>query len=344
MIKVINPGIITTVQDLGRYGYQSMGVSVSGAMDRFALMIGNILNGNPVNTPGLEITYSGFKCMFLRDTTIAITGGNMTYTLNGKITNMNCTLFINSGDILEVIGNSERNNIRGYLTICGGVNADFILGSYSTNIRGLKTSDKVYKDQLINILRVTSPLKKMRVVPKEILNALYEKPREVRVVIGPEEDYFSSKGIDTFFSSEYTVLPESDRMGCRLKGDKIEHSKSPDIISSAVSYGTIQVPSSGMPTILMAECQSTGGYPRIGNVATSDFSKLSQLNINEAIMFKMCSVEEAQKSLKKVFYRIEEWKSTLNEDVRELNNFKRYIVSVNNNNFNMKVEVDNSNV
>lgn len=338
MIRIINAGIFTTIQDLGRHGYQNKGVAVSGAMDKLALIFGNMLNANDKDMAGLEITYSGFKCEFMTDTTIALTGADLAYNLNGKKISMNESIFINKGDVLEA--QSLIKGVRGYLTVLGGIDVDKVLDSRSTYIKGkfggyygrkLKNQDQIK----INVSK-QYPLKVKRKIPNKLLDEIYRN-RKLKVILGPEDYSFSKNAIETFLSSEYTIGLESDRMGYRLSGRKIEHKTSADILSAPLTFGSIQVPGSGQPIVMMADRQTTGGYTKIAHIISMDHSYLSQLKSDEKVSFEEISVEDSQQILRKYMKKISDLEYGFENDRDFEKEIRRFRVSLNNKEFNVKV-------
>lgn len=342
MIKILNSGIFTTVQDLGREGFQDKGVPVSGAMDSLALIMGNILNGNDDNDSALEITYSGFKCEFLVDTTIALTGANFNYEINAKKVSMNETLYINKYDQLECT--SVISGVRGYISFLGGIDVKDVLASKSTYIKGsfggfdgrrLKSGDHLESNP-----SKSSALKSKRVIAKDFIDSLY-RDRPLKVILGPEEHRFTDEGIKTFLSSEYKLCADSDRMGYRFSGNKIEHIDSADILSAPLTYGSVQVPGSGEPIIMMADRQTTGGYTKIAHVISFDRSFMSQLNVDKIISFEDVTVEEAQLMYRNQITELNDIKSKFSNERSNYIDPIRLNIVIKNRNYNVKVvEID----
>ena len=283
IIKIINKGMLSTIQDLGRVGYKQYGVPQSGAMDSYALRVANILVDNDENTPVIEVTYGAFKCSFLHDAIISVTGGNIGGFLNNKFIAMWQTLKVEKGDVLEFRGGEH---FRGYLAINKGIECERILGSYSTYERaGFNKpieDNQIIKGELSNL--DGAKIASISEIPK------YDNI--IRFVKGPHNSFFSDEHLDELCFSEYTVTSASDRMGVRLEGKKIKTS-SKDLLSCPLPIGAIQVPPSGQPIVIMADGQVTGGYPIIGCVISTDISKLAQQKPGNNLMFKEVSVEEA---------------------------------------------------
>lgn len=306
-------GMLTTIQDSGRHGYQRFGMPVSGAMDLLSLQIANTLVGNPCDEPSLvgnipgaaaleatlvgpeilfvgasEETSASFSSPTLFCTTIAITGADMQPCINGKPIQMYTPIKVMSGDRLTFLG--LKTGCRTYIAIAGGLNVPLVMGSRSTYLRAkigglegraLKTGDVIPLGSFTNLADKNSSQKITCEIPD------YQTNRPIRIIPGPEIKRLDFEGIRTFLTTEYTVSANSDRMGLRLGGQPIhiKGTKGHDIISSGISFGTIQLPGNGLPIILMADRQTTGGYARIANVLTDDLPRVAQLKPGDKINF-----------------------------------------------------------
>ena len=296
-LEVLGGGMLTTVQDLGRYGYQRYGVPVAGAMDPFALQVANALVGNSLDEAALEITIVGPTLRATASCLIAVTGADLSFRVNGRPLPLWMAVFVRRGWIIE-FGERERG-CRAYLAVAGGVDVPPIMGSKSTYLRGgfggfqgraLKEGDLIPLGQ--TALHLPS-LAGREFQPGCIPN--YSDSPEVRVVLGPQDDYFTEEGIATFLSSEYKVSPTSDRMGYRLQGPEIAHKGRADIISDGIALGSVQVPADKQPIVMMADRQTTGGYPKIATVISADIPLLAQCMPGAStVTFKAVAVEEAQ--------------------------------------------------
>ncbi|MDK2798469.1 MAG: antagonist of KipI [Clostridiales bacterium] len=300
-IRVIKPGILTTVQDLGRKGYQQYGMSVAGAMDSFALQAANLMVGNPREEAGLEITFPGFEAEFLCDCVIAVTGGDLGAKINERYIPRWKSIYVYKGS--RIIFGKLGEGCRAYLAIAGGIEVPVIMGSKSTYLRGKIGGYKGRKLAADDILQIGKLNKaQMQMVGKRLPIVdipKYKQPCKVRVVLGPQQDAFTKKSIQTFLTQPYKVGQESDRMGYRLEGPKLEHIEKADIISDGIPLGAVQVPGHGTPIIMLADRQTTGGYTKIATVVSVDISKLAQLRPGDEIRFEQVDVEEAHKLLKK---------------------------------------------
>lgn len=298
-IIIESPGFFTTVQDVGRYGYQRFGMPVSGAMDTFSLHLANLLAGNSPGEACLESTYTGPVILFDLPGAVAISGADMGPQKNGKPVSNNKTIPVKKGDRLSFSG--LRSGCRAYIAFSGGIDVPQFMGSRSTYLRAklggyegrpLRAGDEIPLGKIKRKIQV-------RELPPEILPD-YRPEACLGVIEGPELYRFETGGIAAFFSSEYTVTDKSDRMGYRLSGEVIRHKPGgADIISSPVAAGTIQVPGNGQPIILMADRQTTGGYTRIANVITADLTLVAQLKPGDKIRFARVSLEEARVLLEK---------------------------------------------
>ena len=294
-IRVLKSGMMTTVQDLGRTGYQSQGFSVAGVMDVRSFKIANLLLDNPENEAVIEFTLIGPTLEFTSATIIAITGGDFQPTINGDPAPMYTAIYVNKGDILKF--GSARTGSRGYIAFSSYLDIPVVMGSRCTNMKssigGFK-GRKLQADDMIwfRIKRRYLPFFLSRKLQGDDFD---QDSVTLRVVMGPQDDVFSKQGIETFLNSEYTVTSEFDRMGCRLEGPFIAPKETSDILSDGIAFGSIQVPSHGKPIILLSDRQTTGGYAKIATVISVDIPKLVQRKTDHKIRFEAVTVEEAQR-------------------------------------------------
>lgn len=317
-IRILKGGMLTTVQDLGRTGYQSQGFSVAGVMDVRSFKIANLLLDNPENEAVLEFTLIGPTLEFTSSTIIAITGGDFQPTLNGEPVEMYRALYINKGDILKF--GSARTGSRGYIAFSSYLNIPVVMGSRCTN---LKSSLGGFKGRKLQAGDYIGFRIKRRYLPF-FLSRKLEPDRfddvqaELRVVMGPQDDLFSKQGLETFLSHEYTVTSDFDRMGCRLEGPFIAPKKGSDIISDGIAFGSIQVPAHGKPIILLADRQTTGGYGKIATVASVDIPKLVQRKTDHKIRFRAITVEEAQELYLNEIKELDAMRKTIHVPCKEV--------------------------
>ena len=296
-ITVLNPGLLTTVQDQGRIGYQQFGVSVSGVMDPRSAALANILVGNDEKEAVLECTMMGPHLQFNQANCIAITGGDLMPTLDGKPIPNYTAVKVEAGQVLKFT--MPKAGCRAFIAFAGGLDIPEVMGSRSTYMKakiGGVEGRKLAKDDVIGFRAPKAELKNMnfRSMASEFVP---RKEYTVRVVLGPQDDYFTDAGIQTFLSEVYSVTAEFDRMGCRLEGAVIQHKDGGDIISDGIAFGAIQVPSSGQPIIMLGDRQTTGGYTKIANVISADFRILAQLKQGDKVRFEKVSVKAAQDAL-----------------------------------------------
>lgn len=295
-LEVIEPGMLTTVQDRGRYGYQRFGVPISGAMDEFALRAANLLVGNKETAAGLELTVNGPRVQLLVDTWIAVTGADLSAELDGERLPRWQSVEVSADSVLSFSG--PRDGVRAYLAVAGGIDVPLVMGSRSTYVKaaiggfhgrplaGGDTIDAPALDEGSEF--------ELRSLPDGFAAPKYGDEHEIRVVLGPQHQAFGQEAIATFLNSSYAVSPESDRMGYRLLGPTIEHQTRADIVSDGSPAGAVQVPGEGVPTILLADRGTTGGYTKIATVISTDLGRIAQALPGQAVNFKAVTVEQAR--------------------------------------------------
>lgn len=340
-IKILDAGLLTTVQDLGRYGFQRYGVSASGVMDEYSAKIANKLVGNKVGEAVLETTLKGVQIEFLQNTAVAITGGNCDVTLNGTKIELWQSYLVNRGDILKM--GICRSGLRNYLAFAGGIDVPIIMNSKSTNLKAKVGGFNGRKLMTGDILSVgVGSLEAPLTLNKHYIPT-YSKDIKVGVILGQQDDYFTEAGIKTFLNETYTVTQESDRMGIRLSsvsGATIEHKNGADIISDGITFGAIQVPGSGQPIVMMADRQTTGGYTKIGNVISSDLAKLAQATPGTKVKFVEYTLEQAVQAIKNndiIINNQNSYVSPVKEEVVDSSS-RDYRIKLNNKVFELKVE------
>jgi antagonist of KipI len=292
VFSVLTPGAYTTVQDNGRYGYQQVGIPISGALDSFALPVANRLLGNSINCAVLEITVMGPRIEVLSEADIAITGAEMGMTLNDRPVECWRSFRVKSGDILDI--SQVKSGCRAYLAVTGGIDVPDVMGSRSTYVSGniggyygrlLKQGDIIKRDKglLLNQARHLS----RAAIPQYSSNIV------IHAVAGPQDDFFD-EGLKTLFKSEFMVSAKADRMGYRLQGPVINHREEmpKSIISEPSVPGGVQIPADGQPIILLVE-QTVGGYTKIATVISTDLCKIAQATPGDLICFKQVTLEKA---------------------------------------------------
>lgn len=296
-IIVENPGIQTTVQDEGRFGYQQFGVSPAGPMDAKSFYLANILVGNKRGEGVLEMTFSGPTLKFERDNIIAITGADMMPKINGKSVPNYQAVNVKAGDVLS-FGFVNGSGCRSYLAFAGGLDIPLVMGSKSTLMRNELGGVKGRKLEKGDVIKFTNPkteLPNMKFRKLE-MEKFPEKELTLRVLVGPQDTDFSEEELKKFFWYSATITNEFDRMGCRLQREvPLKHIGDGNIITDGIAFGSIQVPTNGQPIIMLADRQSTGGYTKIGTVISVDLPKLAQSVPGYKVRFIRVSIELAQK-------------------------------------------------
>ncbi|MCA0207151.1 MAG: biotin-dependent carboxyltransferase family protein [Proteobacteria bacterium] len=291
-LLVVEPGLGTSLQDLGRRHYQRFGISESGALDAPSLRLANALVGNASGVAALEITLSGPVIDIQAERVrLALVGADFPITLNGHELRSGRSFEARRGDRL-VIG-LARSGARAYLAVAGGFALEPTLGSLSTHSRSrLGGLDGGYL-KAGDVLPLTPGAAGEG--PQLALPALPATPAEtLRVVLGPQDDFFTEAGIETFLNARYQVSPRADRMGYQFEGPVIAHAKGFNIVSDGIVNGSIQVPGNGQPIVLLADRQTTGGYPKIATVIEADLPILAQLRPGESIGFTAVTADEAE--------------------------------------------------
>ena len=299
MIKVLQPGTFTTVQDFGRFGYQRFGVPESGAVDRLALRCANLLVGNSENSPLLEATLFGPRLEFDSDTIVSITGGDLGPLLNQEPVRNWSAINVTAGSILSFEG--PRSGARAYISFGGGLsveNLEVVMGSASTYVPGTFGGVEGRALRQGDILYTGAP-SLPRLSEKRIENPpAYTDDSLLRILLGPQHKLFTEESITILDEGQYTVSVNSDRMGIRLEGPPLEHNDSADVISDGTAFGAIQVPGDGLPIILSADRGTTGGYAKIGTVITADHAKMAQLVPGNTVSFNVVTKDDALEALR----------------------------------------------
>jgi antagonist of KipI len=311
-LVVLKPGMLTTIQDRGRWGWQSRGVPVAGPMDPCAHRVANALVGNPVDAASLEITLLGPELAFEDERLAAVAGAEFDVAVDDRAAPWNAAFLVPSGARLRFRG--RKQGARAYLAVAGGVDVMPTLGSRSTHVlsamggldgRAVKAGDRIPLGDR-STARGAAPALDAPIVPLPRGEAV------IRVLPGPQLDYFSSDALVTLQSAPYAIAQNSDRMGFRLAGPTIVHARGADIISDATPLGVLQVPASGQPILLMADRQTAGGYPKLATVITADMAVAGQLGPGDAIRFVVCTPREAMAALiaqERALMALELWKA-----------------------------------
>jgi len=318
VLEVVEPGIFTTIQDLGRKGYFASGIPPSGAMDRFALRMGNLLVKNPIDEAGIEMTAIGMKARVLKETVIALAGAQFSAKLNGNAIPLWQTIYLKEGDLLSI--EKPRSGWRGYLCIAGGIDVPPVLGSKSTytlgglgGIRGrtLKKGDLIPA----GIPRSSLDTLKGRKVKESVLPEAGSE-KELRVVLGPQDDHVKGESIEVFLNTPYQVSIRSNRVGYRFEGPQLFFKERPEsrdagldpsnIVDDGNAIGAIQIPAGKEPICLGVDGVTMGGYVKIACLITADMNRMAQLKPKDLVRFKSVTVDEARSILLQSIEKVKE--------------------------------------
>ena len=293
-IEILSPGLLSTIQDLGRFGFQESGFAPSGASDSLSMKRANALVGNDPGEAVVEMMLLGMTAYFRAACVIALTGADMSPKINGTGVENGCAIRVEPGDVLELSGTSDGMGC--YLAVAGGFDLPAVMGSRSTGLRFGMGGFQGRRLAQGDMLPLRSPVPDLPDLDRRRLPSrpVYGKHIVLRAVAGPQDYMFSEAELEGFFSHPYSVTNATDRMGIRLEGEPIVPKTSSDIISDGTAFGAIQVPSGGQPIILMADRQTTGGYAKIATVITADLPRAAQMRPGCTVRFMAVTVEEAQ--------------------------------------------------
>lgn len=297
-LEVMDVSGLATIQDSGRKGWRRFGVPTSGPMDFFAFRAANVLAGSPIERAAIEIGWGDATFQAIQDCVIAVTGVGYSLSIYVWEFPLWSSFFVRSGWNIRL--NKTDGGSWAYLAATGGVQTQPALGSRSTYLRGalggfegrqLQAGDVISMGSLSHLSHELAA----RTLPEEA-RPNYDDHPIINVIMGPQTNYFSDESIHAFLSSEYSVSLTSDRMGYRLEGPPLTDRGKPELISEGMTFGAIQVPSNGQPIVMMADCPTTGGYPKIGTVASADLPLLAQCVPNKSrVRFRETTVARAQK-------------------------------------------------
>jgi antagonist of KipI len=301
-IKIIKPGVLATLQDGGRYGLRSMGIGSSGAMDIFAMKLANYLCANDEDHAVIEINFPAPEILFQQDAVISLTGADLAATINEKPIPVWRTVFVKKDSLLKF--KQSLSGARTYLAVHGGWEAGEWGNSYSTHLKlgvGGHCGRALQKDDSINfsgnqIVFTESKILAWHISQNE-LNKIYTPGNIIRCIKAAEYDWLDAVSKQNFEQNNFTISNQSDRMGYRLTGNNLLPQQPAALISSAVDAGIVQLLPDGNCIVLMADHQTTGGYPRIAAVIKADLPKLAQLHPGNKILFKTVGVKEAEDAL-----------------------------------------------
>ena len=306
-IRIIKPGWCTTIQDLGRHGYQHYGVSVSGGMDRLALIIANRLIKNSDSAAALEITVVGPELLFDHTTAIAITGADLSPAIDGQGVPLWTSVGIQAGSRLTF--GRRRTGARSYLAVAGGFDVPLLWGSRSTHLstgtggfegRALMADDTLRVDH--DAAKNTQPRSGKALAPSR--RPIYADQPTLRMIAGPHA--VSADALSVLLHTPYRLSSQADRMGYRLEGPRLAYVPTQPQISDGTAMGALQIPPDGAPILLMADRPTTGGYPKIATVISADLSQAAQLQPGDTVSFRITTLPEAQSTWANQWRRLNE--------------------------------------
>jgi len=299
---VLEPGMLTTVQDDGRWGLQNMGIPVSGAMDRQALALGNFLVGNEEGAAALEITLSSPRLVFTTDALVALTGADMGLLVDGRDAPAWTAVLVRTGSVLSMAG-CIGAGCRAWLCVAGGINVPYVLGSRSTLLRAALGGFKgraLHTGDRLPLHPLTQDVRRLDGFPCPVgLRPSYAVATPVPVLPGPQTESLTPIARQAFLDATWTVSNASDRMGCRLEGPQLALSHGVDVISGVVPEGAVEVTGNGLPIVMLADRQTTGGYVKPFVVASAALGRLAQRRPGDSVRFRMCSLDNAREMLEK---------------------------------------------
>lgn len=321
---VKNSGFLSTIQDIGRFGFQRYGIPQSGPMDDLSFKIANLLVGNDKCEGAIEITGGIFESIFEGDHTISICGGDPVAMINDEEIKAWRSISVKHGDMLKISG--MRHGFRAYLAIGGGIKVENVLKSKSTCLPakfGGFMGRRLMAGDLVEIGD-----KDLKV--KNEINLTFDDTSTIRVIAGPQWEYL--KNSDEFLNFKYRITSDSDRIGYRLDGTKLAL-LTYDIVSEGVANGTVQVAGNGLPVIMMADHQTTGGYPKIANVISTDISVIAQKRPGDEVEFQLVDLDTARK----LYIERERWLRSVEYDLLMIK-ANAYFVRVNDMQFSVEMK------
>jgi len=305
-LTIIKPGILDTLQDLGRSGYSRLGINSGGVMDRYAAQVANMLVGNDTREAVIEIHFPGAQFLFEQNTLISITGGNFNALLNDEPVPLWHPIVVRKNAVLHFP--KLYYGSRCYLSVHGGFCVNKWLNSYSTHLkagaggfhgRKLEKGDEIpFKESSIYFAGLLKPGKEFEALKWQVdTGSTYLHPNEIYILKGNEWDQLTYQSQQTMLEDNFIIHPFSDRMGYQLKGIDLIREQNTELVSSGVSFGTIQLLPNGQLIVLMADHQTTGGYPRVGHVISAHLPKLAQLRPSDCIHFIKTDIATAEHML-----------------------------------------------
>ncbi len=295
-IRVKNPGMFSSIQDLGRYGYAHLGISVVGAADRLSLRIANLLVGNPDNAPALEMTLLGATLEFEERRIVALAGADCGAKVGTSLLPVGEAVEVPAGGVLKCGG--MKTGARSYLALQGGFAVPAVMGSTATDVRGRFGGLEGRRLKAGDLLPVQDERDaRARRLRPGILDTV-SRHDTLRVSRGAQQEWFGPEAFELLFSTPYSISDQSDRTGLRLKGESLRPREQSQLLTDGIPLGAVQVPQDGQPIILFVDQQTTGGYPKIANVIMADMHHVGQLRPHEQVRFQEVSIPQAIALLK----------------------------------------------
>jgi antagonist of KipI len=298
-IKIIKAGILDTVQDLGRYGYQASGINPGGAMDKYALQVANALVGNDPGEAAIEMHFPASVFLFTKPTLIALSGADFSPSINGEPVPLLHPVMVGKNDLLHF--QKPASGARAYLAVHGGFALEKWMESYSTNLKavagGFKGRALIKEDSIPLRKSIDTNYEGTKVLHWQAAIEKTGDQHELLVLVGHEWDYLTEDAKDNFGMTSFVITQQSDRMGYRLNNIPLPVNTNEELVSSAVSFGTVQLLPDGKLIILAADHQTTGGYPRVAHVVSAYHSKLAQMKAGDKIHFKFTNISTAEKMI-----------------------------------------------
>lgn len=289
--------MLDTVQDLGRYGYQHLGINPGGTMDRFSASLANALLGKEFTAPVMEMHFPAAQILFQKQAVICLAGADFSPCINDEMVPAHQPIAVAENTVLTF--KNKRNGARCYLSVLNELQLTPWLNSYSTNLKaaaGGYKGRRLEKGDEIHLASIAFQLENAFALLPWRYHTANDVSNEIEFIPGPEWNWLTTKGQTHFLNDAFVITPASDRMGYRLQGEILEQVVQEQLVSSAVNFGTVQLLPNGQLIVLMADHQTTGGYPRIANVITSHLPKLAQMNAGDAVRFVMTNVDEAEEN------------------------------------------------
>ena len=306
MLEIIEPALLTTLQDAGRRGWQAYGVPLSGPMDALALRAANLLAGNPPEAAALEIGLTGASLLAHSDCLVALAGPGFSLNVYGWHFGSWTTVYVRAGSLVKI--EKTGNGNWGILTLHGGMQTPPALGSRATTLRATLTGQAARPLQAGDILPVGPASAFLPGLAGRKIEAplAYSANPAIRVLPGPQRGWFTTEAITTLYESTYQISLASDRSGYRLEGPPLARTDGRELLSEGMARGCIQVPANGQPIVMQADCPTTGGYPKIASVISADQPFLAQAPVvSGQIRFVETTIEQAQTSYRDLIYKLE---------------------------------------